>query len=173
MKTKKRRLLILGIGNPLMQDDGIGPCIISKLERMSWPSGVHFIDAGTGGFGLIHCLLEYDSIIIIDAVNFNGKPGNMIKINPNKKAVRGKTSTKFSLHQTSFPEALKIAAALGKNPEITILGIQPKSADCRFGLTPEIKKVFPLLIEKTIKEIQKHKEELWKRKKNRPKHNAR
>ncbi|OWK27486.1 MAG: hypothetical protein US76_04255 [Parcubacteria group bacterium GW2011_GWA2_38_13b] len=148
-----KKILILGIGNPLFSDEGIGPYIVEELKKYSLPTNVNVINGGTGGFELIHCLQKHDNIIVIDAVDMNMTPGTIKKLKLSD--VSGKTHTCHSLHQTSFTEIVELANALGSYPKIVIFGVQPKNTKDLGELTPEVKNMVPTLLVWLIKEIKK------------------
>ncbi|MEK7627524.1 MAG: hydrogenase maturation protease [Patescibacteria group bacterium] len=148
-----KKTLILGIGNPLFSDEGIGPYAVEELKKYALPVNVDVIDGGTGGFGLIRYFQQYDNIIVIDAVDMNTAPGTIRKLKLSD--VEGKTHTCHSLHQTSFTEIVQLANTLGNFPEITIFGVQPENTKNLGGLTPEIKKSMPALIAWLMEEIKK------------------
>jgi len=68
-------MAVIGIGNPLMRDDGAGLSVIDLLSRE--PKNVAIVDAGTGGMMLLHILPDLDVAVIVDAVDFGGKPGEI------------------------------------------------------------------------------------------------
>jgi hydrogenase maturation protease len=151
-KTPKEKILILGIGNPLFQDDGVGPYIIKELRSYPLPKNIYLQDGGTGGFGLVHYFQEYDNIIVIDAVDMNTDAGTIRKIKPEQ--IKGKTKMQWSLHQTSFSQIIELAEKLGKSPNITIFGVQPRNSR-EFGeLSPEVKISISALIIRILEELR-------------------
>ena len=60
-------ILIMGIGNILMGDEGIGVHVVQQMEKMDWPDHIHILDGGTGGFHLLQYLQEYETVIMVDA----------------------------------------------------------------------------------------------------------
>ncbi len=79
VENGRPRILILGIGNFLMGDEGIGVHIAQRMEKMDLPQGVAALDGGTGGFGLMGVFDAYDHIIIIDAT-MDGQPAGTIRV---------------------------------------------------------------------------------------------
>ncbi|MDR0825083.1 MAG: hydrogenase maturation protease, partial [Prevotella sp.] len=71
------KTLILGVGNLLLKDEGVGIHVIQALEQEQLPSGIHLMDGGTGGFHLMSWLEEYERIIMIDATLDNNPPGTV------------------------------------------------------------------------------------------------
>jgi hydrogenase maturation protease len=135
------RKAVIGIGNTLMSDDGIGPMLVNKArERFGHLDDVAFLDEGTIGFGLVHVLKDYDEVIIIDSGDIGKTPGEFKVFSPDDVA-----STKFcqgySLHESDLIKVLETSKAMGELPgKVTILAIQPRSVEWREGLSPELTK---------------------------------
>ena len=136
-------ILILGIGNLLMGDEGIGVSAINYLEKYTFPSNVRLLDGGTGGFHLLEYLQSYKKIIMIDATMDGSEPGTLNVIKP-------KFSTDFpkalSAHDIGLKDLVESAALLGSLPEIHLITIaiskiQPMTMD----LSPEISATLPLI----------------------------
>ena len=72
-----KKVGVIGIGNPLRRDDGIGIVLLEKLveRRNELPENIEFINGGIGGMNLLHILARYDVVVVIDAVNFDGEVG--------------------------------------------------------------------------------------------------
>ena len=136
---------IIGIGNPMMADDGIGPRLISELEG-SVP-GVDLIDMGTGGMQLVHVLAGYGSAIIIDSADMGLSPGESRVFSP-EEVVSLKETRAYSLHDWDLMRSIEISRELGEAPgRILILAVQPGSLDMREGLSPEVERGIPAYIE--------------------------
>ncbi|RLF41192.1 MAG: hydrogenase maturation protease, partial [Thermoplasmata archaeon] len=98
------RRAVIGIGNPLRRDDGIGIILVKKLREEKL-SDVICIDAGTGGIQLLPILSNYDRIIIVDAVNFNGKPGETKVFNLDEIKIE-KEKNLLSIHMMNIIEVI-------------------------------------------------------------------
>ncbi|MCK5201195.1 MAG: hydrogenase maturation protease [Spirochaetales bacterium] len=138
MERNKKETLILGVGNPLRRDDGIGPAVIQLLEkkRSSYeiPSNVELIDGGTDGLGLIEYLKDYKKVIIIDAVESGVAPGT-IKVFTPEEAVLNINSDSLSTHGFGIAELIKLAKELDINPKLVIVGVQPGDVSYGEGLS--------------------------------------
>lgn len=135
---------IIGIGNPMMADDGIGPRLILELEG-SCP-GVDLIDMGTGGMQLVHVLAKYDSVVIIDSVDMDLSPG-VLRIFSPEDVVSLKETRAYSLHDWDLLRSIEISRNLGEAPEkILIFAVQPASLEMREGLSPEVEGDVPRYI---------------------------
>jgi hydrogenase maturation protease len=74
----KQKIGIIGLGNPLRRDDGIGLLLLQHLQtqKKNLPKNIEYIDGGTSGMNLLHLLAQFDVVMLIDAVDFKGKPGD-------------------------------------------------------------------------------------------------
>ena len=133
--------LILGLGNVLRGDDGVGTAVISTLQSQSLPDGVDLIDGGTAGLEIVLLLKEYRRVIVVDAAEMGLEAGEW-------RAFEGKTavlpvnpsSMNGTLHGTGFAEALALAEALGTLPEeLLVFGVQPERVDWGEGLSERVK----------------------------------
>jgi hydrogenase maturation protease len=119
MKDPKRTL-ILGVGNVLMGDEGIGVHAIAALEKDRFPPRVSLLDGGTGGFHLLSLFEEYDPIIFIDAT-MDGKPaGTVTLIQPRFASDFPKT---LSAHDIGLRDLLESATLLGPLPRLYLIAV--------------------------------------------------
>jgi hydrogenase maturation protease len=150
-----KKTAVIGIGNPLRRDDGIGIILLEKLveKKDNLSENLEYIDGGTGGMNLLHLLASYDKVLIIDAVDFKGKPGDY-KIFKSNKVISQKQSIDFSTHESDMLKIIKLSKKLDECPdEILIFGIQPKDVSYGQNLSDEIKQVIDLIIKNLEKEI--------------------
>lgn len=133
------RIGIVGIGNTLMRDDGIGVFALQELQRRyRFPEGVELIDGGTKGLELLPYLEDKSRLLFIDAVNFGKEPGYIGEID--KDRVAEYFNTKLSVHQIALPDMLGAGRLLGTLTEdIYLIGIQPESIEMGYGLTETLK----------------------------------
>jgi hydrogenase maturation protease len=147
-------ILVLGLGNPLRGDDGVGPRIVAELERRDLPEGVTTMDVGTAGLDLLHLLEGWDRAIVVDAADVGLKPGQFARFTPDEARL-AQNSDGLSFHQVGLSGVLSLANALGHPlPEIVIFGVQPAEIDWKEGLSPAVEAIIPKLIEMLIKEIE-------------------
>jgi len=136
------RLLILGVGNPMMRDDGFGPAAIAELAKEPLPSGVEAVDGGTGGLGLTSILEEAEIVIIVDSADMKKVPGTLVQFTPDE--VRSLASDQqVSLHQADMLGTLRLMQELGTCPPVTIVAVQPAVVDYGAGLSPEVQAALP------------------------------
>lgn len=146
------RILIIGVGNLLLKDEGVGVHVAQELQKRTLPAGVEVYDGGVGGIGLLDYFREASKLLLIDAAEMSLKPGTVVRFTPqNVKDLR--SGVKFSTHDVGLAEVLKLAQALGLCPEVVIIGIQPKVISWGEELSPEIQASIPQVVEMVMKEI--------------------
>ncbi len=145
---------VLGIGNLLLKDEGVGVHVIKKLkEEYQFPDSVNLIDGGTMGLDLLPFFEGNDKVLIIDAVNFNKKPGTIDVVDGDK--IPGHFNTKLSVHQIGLPDMLFAARLMGITPsEMCLIGIQPKSMETGIEMSDEIKKQVEPLLDRVIQKLK-------------------
>jgi hydrogenase maturation protease len=148
MATNKT--LILGVGNPLRRDDGIGPLIVGKLDQEELKN-VDIQDGGTDGLGLIEYLKEYPRAIIIDAVEMNLEPGAIRSFKLEEVKVNIKADT-LSTHGFGLAEVFELMKSLNIETEVKVIGVQPESIEFGEGLSQEVL----LKVSKIIEIIKKN-----------------
>jgi hydrogenase maturation protease len=148
------RTLILGLGNPLRGDDGLGPRVVAELERLELPESVSAIDGGIGGLGLLQVLEEWDRVLIVDVADVGLQPGHFARFTPCEARLQG-TGDGFSVHDAGLAEAIDLGTALGRPlAEIVIFGLQPEAMDWRQGLSPAVEAAVPDLVEAVLNEAK-------------------
>jgi hydrogenase maturation protease len=129
-------IVVLGLGNPLMADEGIGAYLIERLrERGSRYPGVDFIDAGTGGMSVLHRIEGRRKAVFIDCAFMGLEPGAIRRFVPDE--VRSaKVLAHQSLHEADLLRILALAEQLGQCPkEVVIFGIEPQAVEPGQGLS--------------------------------------
>lgn len=130
-------IAIIGLGNYLRGDEGVGIHAVEKLRGMPWPDTVEIIDGGTPGVGLLHLIEERRLALIIDCADFGGKPGEIEVFDPDR--LERDEKEEISLHATDLLTSLELARRVGRYPQkAMILGIQPKSISPSVSLSPEV-----------------------------------
>jgi len=130
--------VILGLGNSLRGDDGVGPAVIEWLDRQELPVGVEAIDGGTSGLDIVSILMGRERAIIVDAANTGLEPGRWVRFTPEEAQLQANATT-LSLHSAGLAEALALGAALNVlPPTIIIYGVQPQSLDWSSQLSAEV-----------------------------------
>lgn len=134
--NETRRIGVLGIGNVLMGDDGVGPYTMKMLEaRYKFPKQVELQDVGTPGLGITSVFSEYDAVILIDAVNAKLKSGE-VKLYRKNELVLVPLKQRVSPHDPALVEALLFAELSGKCPkEVLLVGVVPETCELNCGLS--------------------------------------
>ncbi len=157
-----QRVAVLGVGNILCRDEGIGVRVVERLQQEALPDGVEVIDAGTAGLDALLAIIEQvDKLIVIDALKAGKKAGTIYKAHLNieekdriTQLFSDEGRSKISLHQVGLFEALGIAEKLGCAPrEIVIIGVEPAKVDCGLELTEQVRRKLPEIIKKILEEI--------------------
>lgn len=145
-----QKTLIVGIGNLLLQDEGIGVHIIQALRDKTLPAHVDLLDMGTATMNLAFYLEGVQKVIIVDALKAGQKPGTIYQCRP-EDLIADKEGP-VSLHDLGVVESLSMSKKLGYSPEVVIIGVEPKTIDWGMELTEEVKKEMPNIIDAVLKE---------------------
>lgn len=155
LMEQMNRKVVLGLGNLLNKDEGLGVHAIKVLDAQHTPScTVELLDGGVLGLNLLMIVEECSHLLILDAVN-QGKPSGTV-IELEKDQIPLFSGVKLSQHQITFQEVLGLAAVRGKLPEnIHLIGIQPEDLSIGIDLSPIVAKAIPELIERARSTINK------------------
>lgn len=148
-----RRLAVVGLGNPLRGDDGVGPRLVEELTCRGLPEGVTALNGGTGGLELLYMLEGWQRAVIVDAADVGREPGQFVRFTPDQTRLV-QTADRFSLHHTGLGEALALADALSWTlPDLVIFGVQPAKIGWGEGLSQAVEAALPALTDAVFKEI--------------------
>ncbi len=150
-------LRIIGMGNILYRDEGVGVFAVNCLRScFSFSPAVDFEDGGLAGFGLIDLIFEPASVLVLDAIATDAAPGTIFRLGPEALADLG-PNMKPTAHEVDPLHVFKLAAGLGAPIDMVLLGIVPADAlDFRLGLTPELTEVFETYLAAALAEIRSH-----------------
>jgi hydrogenase maturation protease len=147
-------ILVLGVGNTIMQDDGVGVWAVRSLAQIyDLPSHVRLIEGGVAGLGLLSDLEGVDHLLIIDAMEGTGPPGTLYCLGPeNLPKDRGPF---MSAHEIGITELLSVAEFVGKRFHTHIIGVQPLEAH-KMGLelTLPLRDALPRVVSAVVEELQ-------------------
>ncbi len=146
-------IAVVGIGNVLLSDDGVGVFVLNELKsRKEIPGNVELIDGGTMGLDLLPFIEEKKRVIFIDAVDFKAEPGTIGELNNSE--IPHYFSSKLSVHQIALPDMIAAGQLLGTMPEeMCLIGIQPRTIETGYGLSPEIQGRVDRLIAKVLDKL--------------------
>jgi hydrogenase maturation protease len=148
-----KRIVVLGVGNLLLSDEGVGVHVAHKLMEMDLPAGVEVIEGGTQGFRLMNVVTEADRLVVVDAVKGGAPPGSIYRFDI-KDAPSYPGAYKTSVHQIGILEVIHLSELVGRIPETTIIGVEPKSLAMGMELSPEVAKKLPKVIEMVLEEVR-------------------
>jgi len=146
--------IVIGIGNLLFCDDGIGVIATTYLkENFEFTPKLELLDGGTLGFNLIEYFLEYDNVFIIDTISTNNKAGSIYKI-PSDELL-GSNRYKNTAHEVEVIQILEACQLHEKKANVTIFGIIPQDiVSLKIGLSEVLHTQFEKLIQTVIGEIE-------------------
>ena len=147
------KTLIIGIGNMLCCDEGVGIQVIQQMEFMELPGSIELLDMGTSTMDLISHLEGVKKLIVIDAMKTGGTPGEIHKCKP--EDLMPKEEEPISLHEVNLLETLTTAKEKGMEIDTVIIGVEPKVIDWGLELSEEIKQKIPAIIEAVLEETKK------------------
>lgn len=147
------KILVLGVGNILLKDEGIGVRVAQELQKIKLPPQVEVIDGGTAGFDLLPFINEADKVIVVDAMQVGGEPGSIYRVPAEEIGVHGPQD--ISLHGTSLVEILAISSQMGNRPETIVYGVEPEEITWDMELSQVITEKIPRLKELILKEVLK------------------
>jgi hydrogenase maturation protease len=152
-ERKSLSILVLGIGNLIMSDDGIGVRVIQLLtERYRFPAGVTLLDGGTLGLDLLPRLEGVERLLVVDAVDIGKAPGTLARLAGNDVPIV--LETKVSPHQMGVKDLLAVAMLQGFAPrEMILWGVQPERIEMGMELSPAVSAQIEPLVENVIREL--------------------
>ncbi|HBV99133.1 MAG TPA: hypothetical protein DEF36_19095 [Desulfotomaculum sp.] len=148
------KILVLGLGNLLMGDDGIGVLAVEELKKSEWPPGVHILEVGTSVFYYLAEICRAQHLIAVDALSAGGAPGSIYRLDwedifcgPEKGA-----------HAISLPGLIKMARAMTGLPgSAAIIGVEPGNLGLGEPLSFAVREALPVILRRVTKEVEKIK----------------
>lgn len=152
-KDKSKSILVMGVGNYLMGDEGIGVHVIQHMSKLNLPEYVDILDGGTGGFLLLSCFQVYPTIIFIDAT-MDGKPAGTISL------IRPKFASDFpsalSVHDVGLKDMVEAVYLMDKVPDIHLFTISIEELNpMTIELSQKVKDAIPKLINQIFEQSEK------------------
>lgn len=148
------KTVVLGVGNILLSDEGVGVRAVERLLRdYRLGPGVTVIDGGTCGMELLDDLTGVDHLIIVDAVRSGKTPGTLVRIVGD--AVPVFFRTKLSPHQVSLSDVLATLVFTGEQPgNVTVVGVEPVALGTAMALSPQVESLLPALVNQLVEELR-------------------
>ncbi len=146
-------VLVLGIGNLVMGDDGVGVLVAQRLQQgYRFADNVEIMDGGTLGLDLLPKLENITNLIMIDAVETGQKAGTCVRLCGRELPIA--LETKVSPHQMGLKDLLAVSELMGHSPkEMVLIGVQPGSIEMEIGLTAEVEAKLETLISNVLDEL--------------------
>ena len=147
-------VLVLGLGNILMSDDGFGCKVVETLQRdYRFPDGLRVVEGGTLGLDLLPQLEGVDKLLVIDALQMGAAPGELFRLEGEE--VPRAFANKLSVHQMGLQDLLAVAQLQGHLPQqLLVLGVQAESVDVGLEMTPAVYASLPRLVNAVVAELQ-------------------
>lgn len=154
-RVKQPAVLILGLGNILVEDEGVGIACIEYLQQhYQFPDEVELLDGGTSGMALLDDLRRRKKLIVIDAVRTGNPPGTMVVLKGDE--VPAFFRSKVSPHQLALSDVLAVLTLSGdKTDDISVIGVEPVSLKTRIGLSQQVADQMEPLTQHVINELNK------------------
>jgi hydrogenase maturation protease len=149
-----QRMIVLGIGNTLNRDEGVGVHALAPLaEQLGPDTRFELLDGGTLGLNLLPLVEECSHLLLLDAANAGKQPGTIIELGRDEIPLY--SGVKLSEHQVSFQEVLGLASMRGKLPaRLHLIGVQPEDISMGLELSPVVQASIPLLVERALAILQ-------------------
>ena len=149
-----KSIVLVGIGNILFKDEGVGVYAGKYLEEnYSFEPDIEIVDGGTLGFKLMTYYQSHDRVVIIDTVSAKGAPGTVRRLSAEELMSLG--TERQTAHEVEVVEMLEICSLLDQMAEVSVIGILPEDIESvNIGLTKSISEAFPALIAETLRELE-------------------
>lgn len=146
------RSAVIGLGNPLMGDDGFGLVALARLREWDL-DGVELADGGTWGMSLLPLVEDSDRLLLLDAIKAGSQPGDVVILERDKLPIY--LQRKLSPHQVDLSDVLAAAEWRGKLPAETVaIGVEPLSVELRYDLTPEVERAVDAAVDAVIARLE-------------------
>jgi hydrogenase maturation protease len=152
--AQEKSILILGVGNLLLTDEGVGVHVAHRLMEMALPPHVEVLDGGTSGFDLLDAIEGRQKVIVVDAVQAGQPPGTLYRFT--RKDIEERPKQRLSVHDIDMTDLLRLSDLLGveKPVEVVVYGVEAKDiTSASMELSAEVEARVPRLIEYVMQEI--------------------
>lgn len=129
---------IIGMGNPLMTDEGVGIHVIARLQRTALADSIDILDLGTSGMRALHELEGRELVVFVDCAMMGTEPGTIRRFTPDDVETK-KIQPRLSLHEGDLLNTIALARRFGTSPrQIVIFGIEPKTVEPGDALSADL-----------------------------------
>jgi len=152
-KDKSESILVLGVGNYLMGDEGVGVHLIQQMAKMDLPDYLDILDGGTGGFLLLSCFEAYQTVIFVDATMDGKEEGTISLIQPK---FASDFPSALSVHDVGLKDMIEAVYLMDSKPNIPLFTISIKEmVPMTIELSPKVDKAIPKTIEQILELTKK------------------
>jgi hydrogenase maturation protease len=145
---------VIGIGNILLSDEGVGVHLVNELAKRGGIPGIDCVDGGVAGGALLNLIEDQGKVIVLDCVAAPFSPGTVLEMFP--EDLRRNEDARYSLHDLNLADAIDLMRLRGTLPEMMILGVVPADVEtCGIGLSAPLAEKFEEILAKVIAEIEK------------------
>ena len=144
------RITVMGIGNPLMRDEGIGVRVVEVLmSTLEFPANVALVDAGTMGMTILNLFQDCDYMLVVDAIDGTGEePGTVVRLSPEDLSPN---QVMHSLHDVRLVDVLQMTLLMGLDPQVDCIGVQIEDmSELSIGLTPAVEAAVPAAVDAVL-----------------------
>ncbi|MDO8886325.1 hydrogenase maturation protease [Candidatus Oleimmundimicrobium sp.] len=151
-KGSLKKIVVLGVGNILLRDEGVGIYVVNELAKEILPKNVEVVDGGLVGRDFLPLLERADKLIIVNILKRDDKPGTCLKpgLSEVERALKVEDT---SIDQLALFSALDDVKVRGNCPEIVVVSVVPKEVDVGMGLSRELQESIPTIIERIKEEF--------------------
>ncbi len=155
---KPKNIVVVGAGNVLFGDEGLGPKAIERLRKAGLPENVKVYDAGVSLSSILSVCEGCDKMVIVDAVKSGARPGEICRfaLEELEGGDQSGLSFRLSLHEMDIPRAIAMERLVARLPsEIIFIGMEPKRVAPGEGLSEEVSAGLDALVDRVIEELDK------------------
>lgn len=153
-RSRRPHLLVAGLGNELLRDDGVGVHAVRALQRESGDD-LCVVEIGTAVLDALHLFEWADHVLAIDAMQAHGLPGTIQRFTPDDVL---ETEVTHSLHEAGLLVALRFLSREWITPDVMVLGVEPAVIDYGLDLTPDVARAVPRLVDVVHDQLER-----WRR----------
>src|SRR6202035_1258114 len=158
-EDRLRSILIAGVGNSWLRDDGFGGEVARRLERRELPAGVTVMDAGTGGLDLAYEVMRgYDGLVILDVTKQGGAPGILYVIEPDEESIQGgiEDGETINPHAMDPQTVLRFVKSIGAWPgRVVFIACEPNDVDqMGWGLSEDVEQAVERAVELVLETVE-------------------
>jgi len=152
---KPKEILVLGLGNTRLADDGIGVHVVRHLARdPNTPPGLKPLDAGAFGFRLLSKLTKAPAVLIVDAAELGAPPGTICLLEREELALHVSRGGRIAAHESGLVDLLTLARLNGPGPRrLALLAVQPQSLEWDEDMSAPVAESLPVVCQEVVRTV--------------------